>query len=73
MPLSLASPQLFKLLEPFSAAQTAGQNILVIVFDAFSGLNIPLNGYVRETTPNLARLASRGVAGHVHCSGARRH
>ncbi|HSR19343.1 MAG TPA: sulfatase-like hydrolase/transferase, partial [Anaerolineales bacterium] len=70
MPLSLASPQLFKLLEPFSAAQTAEQNILVIVFDAFSGLNIPLNGYVRETTPNLARLASRAIVYHNHYAGS---
>ena len=70
MPLSLASPQLFEMLRVFGSAQTAGQNVLVVVFDAFSGLNIPLNGYVRETTPNLARLASRAIVYHNHYAGS---
>ena len=70
VPLSLASPQLFKLLAAFGAAPTAGENVLVVVFDAFSGLNMPLNGYARQTTPNLARLASRAIVYHNHYAGS---
>jgi hypothetical protein len=70
MPISLASPQLFKLLGAFGQANTAGQNVLVVVFDAFSGLNIPLNGYIRETTPNLSRLAKRAIVYHNHYAGS---
>jgi arylsulfatase A-like enzyme len=70
VPISLASPQLFKLLGAFDPAQAAGQNVLVVVFDAFSGLNIPLNGYVRDTTPNLTRLASRAIVYHNHYAGS---
>ena len=70
VPLSLASPQLFKLLAAFGSAQSEGQNVLVVVFDAFSGLNISLSGYTRETTPNLARLASRAVVYHNHYGGS---
>src|SRR5512139_2535730 len=70
MPISLASPQLFKLVGAFGQANTAGQNVLVVVFDAFSGLNIPLNGYARETTPNLSRLAQRAIVYHNHYAGS---
>ncbi|HEY5983201.1 MAG TPA: sulfatase-like hydrolase/transferase [Anaerolineales bacterium] len=70
MPLSLASPQLFKLLGAFASADVARQNVLVVVFDAFSGLNIPLNGYARDTTPNLARLAERAIVYHDHYAGS---
>jgi arylsulfatase A-like enzyme len=70
MPISLASPQLFDLLRVFGQANTAGQNVLVVVFDAFSGLNIPLNGYSRETTPNLSRLAERAIVYHNHYAGS---
>ncbi|MFH1183815.1 MAG: sulfatase-like hydrolase/transferase [Chloroflexota bacterium] len=70
VPLSLASPQLLKMLAAFGSTQTAGQNVLVVVFDAFSGLNLSLAGYARETTPNLARLASRAVVYHNHYAGS---
>ena len=70
IPLSLASPELFKLLATFGSAQTAGQNVIVVVFDAFSGMNMPLNGYTRATTPNLARLARRAIVYHNHYAGS---
>lgn len=69
-PLSLASPHLLRLLAAFGPAQTTGQNVLVIVFDAFSGLNVPLNGYARDTTPNLRRLAPRAIVYHNHYAGS---
>jgi arylsulfatase A-like enzyme len=45
------------------------QNIVIVVFDAFSAYNISLYGYQRETTPNLARLAERAVVYHNHYAG----
>ncbi len=45
------------------------QNVLVIVFDAWSARNISLCGYGRGTTPNLARLAERAIVYHNHHAG----
>lgn len=45
------------------------QNVIIVVFDAFSARNISLYGYQRETTPNLMRLAERAVVYHNHYSG----
>ena len=36
-------------------------NVLLIILDTVRAANLSLYGYSRETTPNLARLASRGV------------
>ncbi len=44
----------------------AQPNILVILFDAFSSHNISLYGYLRQTTPNIARLANKAVVYHHH-------
>lgn len=53
---------------PLEAANP--QNILIVVFDAFSGKNLSLNGYGRSTTPHLEKLAQRAVVYHNHYSGA---
>lgn len=45
------------------------ENILVVVFDAWSASNTSLYGYARKTTPNLERLADRAVVYHKHYSG----
>jgi arylsulfatase A-like enzyme len=67
LPLGLTVPRFMR---DTNLYQPAGkQNILVIVFDALSAMNISLNGYGRETTPNLARLAERAVVYHNHYSG----
>jgi arylsulfatase A-like enzyme len=42
-------------------AATGAQNILLIVWDTVRVANTSLYGYVRPTTPNLERLARRGV------------
>jgi hypothetical protein len=68
--LSLASPSLVRMLSALSAAQAGGQNVIVVVFDAFSAYNVSLYGYARETTPNLARLAERAVVYHNHFAGS---
>ncbi len=48
---------------------TDGQNVLIIVFDAWSALNISLYGYNRFTTPNLERLAEKAIVYHNHFAG----
>jgi len=55
-------------LTPFAPIRQAGnsQNVIIIVFDAFSAYNISLYGYQRETTPKLDRLAERAVVYHNH-------
>lgn len=42
------------------------QNVLVIVFDAWSAQNVSLYGYPRKTMPRLERLAEKAVVYHNH-------
>ena len=42
-------------------AAAGAQNVLLIVWDTVRAANTSLHGYRRPTTPNLIRLASRGV------------
>jgi arylsulfatase A-like enzyme len=44
-------------------------NILIIVFDALSALNMSIYGYARETTPNLTRLAQKATVFNNHYTG----
>jgi arylsulfatase A-like enzyme len=68
LPLSVVAPRVITSLQ---SVQEFGksQNVLIIVFDAFSAYNISLYGYQRETTPNFARLAERAVVYHNHYAG----
>lgn len=43
-------------------------NILIFLFDALSACHLSLQGYHRETTPNLARIAERATVYHSHYS-----
>jgi len=43
-------------------------NVLILVFDALSAMNVSVCGYNRETTPNLARFAERSTVYHAHYS-----
>jgi arylsulfatase A-like enzyme len=45
------------------------RNILIFVFDALSAEHMPLYGYTRNTTPNLARFADRAAVYHSHYAG----
>ncbi len=65
VPLSLAAPRWTRGL----SAPNGQQNVIVVVFDAFSALNIGLYGYQRDTTPNLSRLAERAIVYHDHYAG----
>ena len=67
-PLSIAAPGLVNALPPVQSTDKP-QNILIVVFDAFSAYNISLYGYPRETTPNLARLVERAIIYHRHYAG----
>jgi len=45
-------------------AQQTAKNVIVVVFDAFSAMNMSMHGYHRPTTPNLARLAKKAIVYH---------
>jgi sulfatase-like protein len=70
LPLGMAAPGLARLITGTGKAQGKAQNVIVVVFDAFSAYNISLYGYRRATTPNLARLANRAIVYHNHFSGS---
>ena len=67
MPLSIAAPKFMNSLPVQQAGKQ--QNVVIIVFDAFSAHHISLYGYQRETTPNIARWAERAIVYHNHYSG----
>lgn len=69
LPVSLAAPRFLNSLETSRSTQGSPQNVLVIVFDAWSAYHLSLNGYPRDTTPNIARLAERAVVYHNHYAG----
>jgi arylsulfatase A-like enzyme len=69
LPVSIAAPRFMSSLDTIVGAQKNPQNVLVIVFDAWSAYHVSLNGYPRETMPNLARLAERAVVYHNHYAG----
>lgn len=57
------------LASPFSSQATALRpNILILVFDSLSALHLPVYGYQRNTTPNMARFANRSLVYHHHYS-----
>jgi arylsulfatase A-like enzyme len=64
VPLSIAAPTFLNSL-PVEQTEKP-QNVIIIVFDAFSAYNISLYGYQRETTPNITRWAERAIVYHHH-------
>ena len=69
LPVSIAAPRFLNSLDVLGGAQANPQNIIVIVFDAWSATHLSFNGYQRETTPNIAKLAERAVVYHNHYAG----
>jgi len=69
LPVSVAAPRFLDSLDALGQAQSNQQNVLVIVFDAWSAYHVSLYGYPRDTMPNLARLADRSVVYHNCYSG----
>jgi arylsulfatase A-like enzyme len=66
LPIGLSAPRLLRTLDAPTLAQEKPQNIIIIIFDAFSAYDISLYGYARQTTPNIDRLAQRAVVYHNH-------
>ena len=50
--------------------QTNQQNVLILVFDAWSAANTSLYGYPRQTTPNLEKLSQKAIVYHNHYAGS---
>jgi len=69
LPVSVAAPRFLNSLDTWNTAQSQPQNMVVIVFDAWSAYHLSLYGYQRDTTPNIARLAERAVVYHNHYAG----
>jgi arylsulfatase A-like enzyme len=67
--LGLASPRILKT-KHWVAGKYQPQNVLIVVFDAFSARNISLYGYGRRTTPNIDRLAEKAIVYHNHFAGS---
>jgi arylsulfatase A-like enzyme len=44
-------------------------NILVVLFDAFSGSNVPFMGYERQSMPLTSKLVERATVFHNHYAG----
>jgi len=65
LPLSFSALRIINSLKPMEQFGK-DQNVIVIVFDAFSTHNSSLYGYQRETTPNLDRWAERAIVYHHH-------
>ncbi len=66
LPFGMASPRFTSLLGP----PGSGPNVIVLIFDALSALNLPLFGYGRDTAPSLTRLADRAIVYHNHFAPA---
>ena len=43
-------------------------NVIIILFDALSAINLSVYGYPRATSPNLERFAARANVYHAHHS-----
>ena len=69
LPLGLALPPIVDALNAAKQSQDGRQNVVVIVFDAFSAYHLPVYGYARDTTPNISRLADRAIVYHNHHAG----
>jgi arylsulfatase A-like enzyme len=64
LPLGIAAPRLLK-----NLGSPSRQNVIVVVFDAWSAYDVSLYGYERNTTPTINQLAKRAVRYHNHFAG----
>ena len=69
LPIGLAASRLLKTIKMAHAQQDGKQNVLIIVFDAWSASNVSKYGYPRVTTPNIDRLAEQAIVYHRHQAG----
>jgi len=66
---SLAPQFLFK--PGLGNANGDQQNVLMIIFDAWSAHHLSLHGYPRETMPNLNKLVEKAIVYHNHYSAGK--
>ena len=57
----LAALREYRAISGLPAAPSNARNVVLIVWDAVRAANLSLYGYPRNTTPNLARWARKGV------------
>jgi len=69
LPLSMALPPAYKRINIPRQLQSKQQNVLVVVYDAFSAYHLPWFGYGRDTMPRLAKLAERATVYYQHYAG----
>ena len=69
LPLSVAAPGLLEMASRAQPLQSTQQNVIVVVYDAFSAYHLSFLGYGRETTPHLAKFAKRAVIYRQHHAG----
>ncbi|HAV75718.1 MAG TPA: hypothetical protein DCX53_00025 [Anaerolineae bacterium] len=69
IPASAMAPHALQRLSSRTSLQDGEQNVLILVFDAWSAYHVSTYGYQRETTPNLARLVDQAVVYHNHYAG----
>ena len=70
LPLGMAAPRILRTLGQPPVQGGKSQNVIIIVFDAWSAYHLSMDGYARETTPNINRLAARAVRYHNHYANA---
>jgi arylsulfatase A-like enzyme len=66
LPLTWAFKPFVKLSDPSIALNKP--NVILLVFDAWSALHVPLFGYVRDTMPYLEKFAANATVYHNHYS-----
>ncbi len=55
---------------PGPLAESGKPNVIILLFDAMSALNLSVYGYQRKTTPNFERFARRATVYRAHYSAA---
>lgn len=58
-----------RFIPPSHPAAVKSQNVIVLLFDTWTAMNISLHGYSRETTPNLSRIVDKAILYHNHFAG----
>lgn len=69
LPVSITAPRLLNSLDYVPGVQSDRQNVLILVYDAWSANHLSLHGYQRETMPILTKLADKAVVYHNHYAG----
>ena len=60
------APLLRKPLRKLGSSQGQAKNILILVYDAWTSMNMGQFGYARDTMPQLAELSRKAIVYHKH-------